>query len=93
VCGCRRLTWLICGVRPALACQITCTDDELDQAGLRALIFGLFDDLEAAIRADRRLGVLSQEGTADLSVDVTSMQTIPGAATTVAFSIDYFTVT
>lgn len=77
----------------SVACQITCTDDELDQAALRTLIFGLFDDIEAAIRTDRTLGVLSDEGTTDLTVDITSMQTIPGAATTVAFTVDYYTVT
>jgi hypothetical protein len=79
--------------RGSVACQIVCTDDISSVTQLRALIFGLLDDLEDAIRQDRTLGVLSQEGTADLSVDVSTMQTIPGATATIAFSIDYLTVT
>lgn len=77
----------------SVACQLTCTDDGPDIAPIRALIFTLFNDLEAAIRADRTLGVLSPEGTTDLAVDVSSIQAIPGESTTIAFSIDYYTVT
>jgi hypothetical protein len=74
-------------------CQLTTTDDGPDLAAIRDFVFALMDDIEDAIRADRRLGVLSPEGTADLRVDVNSTQAIPGAALTVAFSIDYYTVT
>lgn len=77
----------------SVACQLTCTDDGPDIVAIRSLIFTLLDDLEAAIRADRTLGVLSPEGTTDLTVDVSSMQAIPGESITLAFSIDYFTVT
>lgn len=77
----------------AVACEITCTDDGPDITAIRALMFSLLDDLEAVIRADRTLGVLSSEGTVDLTVDVGSFQSIPGAASTVVFSVEYLTVT
>jgi hypothetical protein len=77
----------------SVACQITTDDDGPDITDMTTLIFGLIDDLEAAIRADRTLGVLSPEGTTDLTVDLSSMQTVPGASTTLAFSVNYYTVT
>lgn len=76
-----------------VACQLTYTDDKAPPDVLRDKVFGLFNAVDAAIRADRRLGVLSPEGSAALDVSVTSMQVIQGAGLTVPFSITYFTVT
>lgn len=77
----------------SVACQITTDDDGPNVTSLTTLVFGLIDDLEAAIRGDRTLGVLSQEGVASLTVDVSSLQTIPDTSTTLAFAVDYLTVT
>lgn len=76
-----------------VACQLTFTDDRATVAALRAKVFGLLDPLDAAIRADRRLGVLSADGYTQLDVNVTSTQLVEGAGLTLPFSINYFTVT
>lgn len=78
----------------SVACQLTYTDDAPSLATARAAVFPLLDTLLAYVQADRRLGgVLSPEGTSDLTFDVNSAQPIPGAALTVTFALHYFTVT
>jgi hypothetical protein len=76
-----------------VACQITYNDDRATITTARGALFPLLNQLDAAIRADRTLGVLSKEGTTDLDVSILSAQTIPGAAYTVPFTLHYFTVT
>jgi hypothetical protein len=76
----------------SVVCQLGIGMDG-DLSALRSTLFSLFDQLEAAIRADRRLGVLSQEGTCDLTVDLSSAQMIAGVSYAITWSLDYFTVT
>jgi hypothetical protein len=56
-------------------------------------LIALIDVLDEEIRADRRLGVLSQEGYFDLTCDVASAQAAPGALVSVTFTTSYTTVT
>lgn len=77
----------------SVACQLVCTDDGPDLDELDALMFGLVDELDQAIRADRTLAVLSQDGFFDMSVNVQTAQAIPGAVAALAFTPTYYTVT
>lgn len=77
----------------SVACTLSTSAAGPSLTAATGLIFTLLGDLEAQIRADRTLGVLSSEGTTDLTVDVSSAQEIPGSSVTVPFSIDYYTVT
>lgn len=73
--------------------QLVCRTGEDNLSGMRALLFGLIDALDAAIRDDRRLGVLSPQGTSDLVVDVLSVQNEAGTAQAVVIALQYYTVT
>lgn len=75
-----------------VACSLTSTADLGALAPSRLAVFALIDALDDAIRADRTLGVLSREGTTDLTVDVASMQVV-GNAQVLTFNVDYYTVT
>lgn len=77
----------------AVHCQIASSDGLIVLDAVGVATFALMDALEDAIRANRTLGVLSAEGYFDLSVDVTSMQDVPGAGQTLPFTLTYFTVT
>ena len=59
----------------------------------RALMFTALDSVDAAVRADRRLGVLSQEGTSSFNVSVTPVWDGQGSAVRAQFSLIYYTVT
>ena len=76
-----------------VACSLVINDPSITLDAAETLVASLFNEIDAAIRADRTLGVLSQDGEAHLEVDVLSTQPIPGAAITVPFDIAYFTVT
>jgi hypothetical protein len=78
----------------SVACQLMCTDDDPEQATNRSAVFALMDALEAWVREDRRLGgVLSQDGTSDLAVDISSSQNVPDSSYSLMFSINYTTAT
>ena len=73
--------------------QLVCRTGDDDLAGMRALLFSLADALDDAIRADRRLGVLSPQGTSELVVDVLSVSNESGIAQAAVIALRYFTVT
>jgi len=73
--------------------QLNCSTGDADLVGMRARVFALIDSLDAAIRADRRLGVLSPAGTSELEVEVLSMQNANGTAQSLVFTLMYQTVT
>ena len=73
--------------------QLNCSTGDSDLVGMRARAFALIDSLDAAIRADRRLGVLSPAGTSELEVEVLSMQNANGTASSLVFTLLYQTVT
>ena len=73
--------------------QLNCTTGDSDLPGVRARAFALADAFDAAVRADRRLGVLSAEGTSELSVQVESLENAAGTATVLILTLHYFTVT
>jgi hypothetical protein len=73
--------------------QLTCTSGDTDMASDRARVFALVDALEAAVRDDRRLGVLSPAGTSELEVEVLSLQTSGGSSIALMFTLHYTTVT
>jgi hypothetical protein len=73
--------------------QLVCRTGDTDVPSMRSQAFALMDALDAEVSRDRRLGVLSQEGTTDLAVDVLADQTGDGTAVSLAFTLTYFTVT
>jgi hypothetical protein len=78
--------------------QLVCATGDSDEgdvevSSMRSQAFALMDALDAEIRRDRRLGVLSQEGTTDLAVDVLSVSNRQGTACSLVFTLTYFTVT
>ena len=73
--------------------QLNCTTGDTDLMGMRTRVFALMDAIEAAVRADRRLGVLSAAGTSELDVDVLSLQNSAGTAQQLTFTLHYQTVT
>lgn len=76
-----------------VVCQLAYSDDTPTLAPARAALFPLLDALVTYRRANRTLGVLSPEGTSEITFDVNSAQPIPGAAMAVLFTVTYFTVT
>jgi len=77
----------------AVRSQLTCISGDTAPAATRARVFALMDAVEAAVRADRRLGVLSPAGTSELDVDVLSLQNSGGTAQQLTFTLHYQTVT
>lgn len=77
----------------ALTSQLSSFDSTVSIEDNLTTLFALLDQVDAAIRADRRLGVLSPAGYADMTVDVSSAQSVPGAFVSLTFSINYYTVT
>ncbi|GAC1375211.1 MAG: hypothetical protein NVSMB4_03250 [Acidimicrobiales bacterium] len=74
-------------------CQLACNTGDDDLPGMRTQLFGLLDAVDAAVRADRRLGVLSPEGTSTFSVEVESFKSAHGTAQVAVFALHYTTVT
>lgn len=73
--------------------QLVCETGGRDIPGMRAQAFALMDALDAAVRADRRLGVLSAEGTSSLTVDPMPGWKKQGTAYGLNWTLSYFTVT
>jgi hypothetical protein len=73
--------------------QLSCITGDIDFPSMRTRVFALMDALEAAVRADRRLGVLSPSGTSELDVDVLSLSNANGTAQSLVFTLHYQTVT
>jgi hypothetical protein len=73
--------------------QLVCATGSVDLPGMRVTAFGLLDQIDLAIRADRTLGVLSPEGTTDLSVDPLPASNKQGTALALVFTLTYYTVT
>lgn len=74
-------------------CQATVQTGDIDLSGMRTLLFSLTDALEAAIRTDRTLGVLSKDSTLDLLVQPLAVQNNKGTAFSTVFTVRYLTVT
>lgn len=82
--------------RGTVHCELTIQvgDTDPDQvAGLEAFLFAALSAWKAAVRADRTLGVLSQQGTATFSIVTAPVLTTDGAAMFARFVITYLTVT
>lgn len=76
----------------SIVSHLVCQTGNANIPAMRARVFALIGALEDEIRADRRLGVLSQEGYCDLTVDVQSISNARGSAQALNFTINYFTV-
>ena len=73
--------------------QLNCVTGDTDMAGMRNRVFALYNAIDAAVRADRRLGVLSPEGTSELEFEVLSLQNAAGTAQSIVITLLYQTVT
>jgi len=73
--------------------EVVCNTGDDDLAGVRGRMFALLDAVDAAVRADRRLGVLSAEGTSTFAVEVLSVKDAQGTAQGATFALHYTTVT
>jgi hypothetical protein len=75
-------------------CQLTSASGAIDITGHRGKVFAAADALYAYLAAHRTLGgVLSQNATVDLTVDVTSLQDGTVSDQTLVLTVHYFTVT
>ena len=73
--------------------QLNCETGDSDVAGMRARVFALYNAIDAAVRADRTLGVLSPAGTSELGYEVLSAQNAKGTAQSLVITLLYQTVT
>ena len=73
--------------------QLNCLTGDSDLPSVRTRVFALVDALEAAVRADRTLGVLSPSGTSELDVEVLSLSNANGTAQQLTITLHYQTVT
>ena len=73
-----------------IRCELVAVTGEADLATVRLRAFARMDELEEAIRADQTLGVMPQGATAELEVDVVSVQTESGAKQRLPFTVNYF---
>jgi len=73
--------------------QLNSTTGDTDLDAVEARMFALFDSLDAAVRADRRLGVLSPAGTSECEGEVLSLKNANGTAACLVFTLLYQTVT
>jgi len=75
-------------------CELACVTEQVDLATMRARVFGLFDSLAAAVKANRRLGnVLSPQGFATLTVDPQVIVNSTGTSAALVFSLNYTSIT
>ncbi|GAC1374656.1 MAG: hypothetical protein NVSMB4_02320 [Acidimicrobiales bacterium] len=74
-------------------CELVVNSGDPGLSGVRAQAFALMDALDASLRSDRRMGVLSPEGTSTLVVDVLSITDPAGTAQALTFAVHYTTVT
>lgn len=77
----------------AIACELNCAVGERDITSVRAAVFTALNALDAQIRSDRRLGILSQEGYFTRHVTLAPAMDINGVAFFARFTLNYFTVT
>lgn len=73
--------------------QATVQTGDDDLPGMRSLLFSLTDAIEAYIRSDRTIGVLSKDSTLDMAVDPKPIQNSKGTAFSSVFTLRYFTTT
>lgn len=73
--------------------EIVCSSGSKDQSITEAQIQAALDGLDAAVRADRRLGVLSPAGTSSFTVTLAPVLNNQGSAYLARFFLDYLTVT
>lgn len=73
--------------------EVVCNTGDDDLTIVRARLFALLDAVDVAVRADRRLGVLSAEGTSTFAVEVMSVKDAQGTAQGATFTLHYTTVT
>ena len=76
-----------------VVCQLASQIGSAGVAFARAQAFSLMDALDEYIRSDRRMGVLSAEGTSRLAVNVMTAWNQSGTAQSLNFSVAYTTVT
>jgi hypothetical protein len=73
--------------------ELVSTDSDPEQPTDRGVVFDLMDAFETYVRNDRTLGVLSHEGTSDLTVEVNTSQNVPGSSYALRWALNYTTVT
>lgn len=74
--------------------QITAqTGDDITLPAIRTQLFTYTDAFDAAIRADRTIGVLSKDSSIDLIVEPLPIQNSKGTAFSAVFTVRYFTIT
>lgn len=74
--------------------RLVCASGGNSLSPLRDRAFGLIDALDEWVRDNRTLGgVLSPEGTSDMTADVESIGNKNGIAVSLIFTLSYFTVT
>lgn len=69
--------------------EIVCTTGAVDLPSMEAAAFALFDSWNAAVRADRTLGVLPKGSTCSLAVDVDPRQSGDGASQRLTVTLTY----
>lgn len=77
----------------SLSCELVCKAGDEDLTITETRVQAALDGVDAAVRADRRLGVLSQEGTSSFSVTDLPVLSPDGTAFIARFTLDYYTVT
>lgn len=77
----------------SLMCELTSKVGDDDLSIAETLVQVALDGVDEAVRADRRLGVLSPEGTASFTVTDLPLMSPDGTAFVARFALDYFTVT
>jgi hypothetical protein len=75
--------------------ELTCQTGKVDLAGMRDRVFALMNAFDVYVRNTRTLeGLLSQEGTCDVSADVASLSNPKtGTAQSLIWALNYTTVT
>jgi len=70
-------------------CQLVAQTGDTDLPAVRAQLFALIDALDALLRADQRLGVLSADGTCEMAADVLSVMDQQGTAQAAVVTFTY----
>lgn len=76
-----------------VACEITLATGDSDGTASETAVWAALDAVKAAVQADRRLGVLSPDGTSSFTIGGMPTANSEGTAYTARFALDYFTVT
>jgi len=72
--------------------QLVCETGDVAIPSMRLAVCGLADQIDAAIRLDRTLGVLSPEGYCTVLVDVVPLSNQQGTGVALTFTLTYYTV-